>query len=90
MEKAIKDVEEALQTLGEDPWSKDIKASDRFLTPLFRQFYKMLGLPNEMSKSNYHVLAEFVAPEMIDDEICQTLDIIYEISQRAKSQENLV
>lgn len=90
MEKAIKDVEEALQTLGEDPWSKDIKASDRFLTPLFRQFYKMLGLPNEMSKSNYHVLAEFVAPEMIDDEICQTLDIIYEISQKAKSQENLV
>ncbi|MDZ7338277.1 MAG: AAA family ATPase [candidate division KSB1 bacterium] len=82
MQKAIEQVEQALKTLGKDPWGADIKASDEFLTPLFSQFYKNLGLPNEMSKTNYHLLAAFV--EEIDPEIHRVLDAIYETSNKAK------
>lgn len=86
MEKAIQGIEQALQTLGRDPWSPDIKASEELLDPLFRQFYRMLQRPNEMSKTNYHVLANFVAPNLIDDEIRQALDAIYEAAQKARPQ----
>lgn len=86
MKKAIEQVEQALQMLGKDPWGDDIKASDEFFAPLFRQFYQNLGRPNEMSKTNYHVLAEFVSPEEIDDEVRQVLDAICETAEHAKSR----
>lgn len=83
MEQAIREIEAALQTLGKDPWSADIKASDEFLTPLFQRFYKLRGLPNEMSKTNFHQLADYIAPEAIDQEIGRVLDAIHETAQRA-------
>lgn len=84
MEKAIEQVEGALRTLGKDPWGGDIKASDEFLDPLFRNFYEQLGLPNLMNKTNYHVLAAFVPPEAIDPEIRQALDAIQSVADAAK------
>jgi len=84
MEKAIQQVESALRTLGKDPWSADIKASDEFLDPLFERFYEELGLPNRMKKSHYHELARFVPNERIDEEIQQTLDDIVSVAQRAR------
>ena len=54
MEETIKEVENALQTLGkESPWSPDTKVSDDFLHPLFEAFFKKLGLENLMQKTNY-------------------------------------
>jgi ABC-type taurine transport system ATPase subunit len=84
MQQAIQQVEDALRTLGKDPWSADIKASDEFLDPLFKQFYERLGLPNLMRKTDYHVLAAFVPAERIDPEIRQALDVIVSIAGKAK------
>lgn len=84
MEEAIRQIENALRTLGKDPWSADIKASEEFLEPLFKQFYKSLGLPNLMSKTGYHALAAFVPPEAIDPEIGQALDAIVAVAGKAK------
>lgn len=84
MEQALAEVEEALQTLGKDPWGPDIKASDEFLAPLFRQFYKLLKLPNQMAKSNYHLLARYVEAEALDDDVRQMLDAIVEAARRAR------
>nr|VFJ50242.1 MAG: Predicted ATPase [Candidatus Kentron sp. FW] len=42
MEEAITEVSAALETLGRDPWSADIKVSDEFLKPLFRPPQKNL------------------------------------------------
>jgi len=84
MERAIQEIEQALRTLGKDAWSADVKASDEFLTPLFQQFYRALGLPNEMSKTNFHLLADFVPPQAIDDEIRQALDAIEESAEKAR------
>ncbi len=84
MEEAIRQIEGALRTLGKDPWSPDIKASDEFLQPLFTQFYKSLELPNLMGKTDYHGLAAFVSAESIDAEIRQVLDAIVDAANAAK------
>ncbi len=87
MEEAIQEVEKALSTLGKNPWGADIKASDEFLEPLFKQFYEKLRLPNIMSKTDYHTLAAFVPANMIDLEITQMLDAIVDVAKKAKLQE---
>jgi energy-coupling factor transporter ATP-binding protein EcfA2 len=67
---------------SEDLWWKDTKVSD-VLERLFRTFYKKLGLPNLMNKSDFHMLARHVRKEQIDPEITNVLDIIYEIAMSA-------
>lgn len=84
MESAIQKVEIALQTLGKEAWGADIKASDEFLTPLFEQFYRELQFPNDMRKTNFHLLADFVPLEAIDEEIRKALDAIVETANQAK------
>lgn len=84
MEQALEQVEQALRTLGKDPWGPDIKASEDFLQPLFQQFYSSLGLPNLMSKTNYHVLAAFAPVKEIDPEISHVLDLIVTVALRAR------
>jgi ABC-type transport system involved in cytochrome c biogenesis ATPase subunit len=84
MNEVIDEVESALQTLGKNPWSADIKASDDFLDPLFRMFYKRLNLPNLMSKTDYHSLAVFVPAGSINPEIIEALDAIVATANAAK------
>jgi hypothetical protein len=84
MDEVIGEVESALRTLGKDPWSADIKASDDFLDPLFRMFYKRLNLPNLMSKTDYHSLAVFVPAGSINPEIIEALDAIVATANAAK------
>jgi len=86
MEKAIQEIEQALQTLDKDAWGAEVKASDEVLTPLFKKFYQALGLPNEMSKTNFHLLADFVPPEAIDEDIRRALDAICEVASQAAAQ----
>jgi ABC-type taurine transport system ATPase subunit len=86
MTKAIQEVEQALTILGKS--SSDIKASEEFLEPVFRKFYESIGLPNEMSKKNYHILADYVPIEAIVPEIRQVLDAIVETAQKAKPEAN--
>lgn len=84
MEESIERIESALRTLGKDPWSTDIKASDEFLEPLFQQFYESLGLPNLMNKTDYHALAAFVPVPEINPEIKEMLDAIVATASKAK------
>ena len=84
MNESIQEIEGAMDTLGMgSPWSPDTKVSDHFLDRLFPAFYKKLGLPNQMSKSNYHVLARFVPKDEIDPEISRLLDEVVRVAQRA-------
>jgi len=89
MEESITEIEQALSTLGEpSPWGPDIKASDIFLDRVFKRFYEKLELPNLMTKTDYHRLAGFVAPEDIDAEIREKLDALVAVSERARPREN--
>jgi hypothetical protein len=85
MRNAIREVASALEILGHpDPWSPDIKATDDFLDPLFRKFFKQLDLPISFRKADYHQLAMLVPASEIDAEIVQKLDAIVEVASRAR------
>ncbi|HUT89850.1 MAG TPA: hypothetical protein VMY37_10155 [Thermoguttaceae bacterium] len=90
MEESIAQVEKAMQVLGKgSPWSNDTKVTDDFLNPLFREFFKTLGIPNLFQKTDYHVLASLVPREDIDQEISTVLDEVAKVAGRAKPSEGV-
>ncbi len=88
MSDSIEEVSQALKTLEKpDPWSADIKVTDDFLEPLFKNFFAKLQLPLAMRKSDYHILAGFVRREAIDAEVVKKLDTIVQVANSAKPRE---
>ena len=84
MRSAIAEVETALSTLGKgSPWSADIKASDEFLTPLFKSYFTKLKMPNLMAKTSFYELANYVPDSEIDPEIRAKLDAIARTAESA-------
>ena len=82
MRSAISKVESALATLGKgSPWDPDLKASDEFLTPLFKSYYDKLGVPNLMAKKSFYELADYVPDSEIDPEISEKLDAIARVAE---------
>ena len=85
MKQSIRQVEEALQTFEKPgPWTPDVKASDDFLDPLFRMYFKKLGMKLRMRKGSYHELAALVPREKIDPEVNEKLDAIVAVARRAR------
>jgi len=88
MQEAIAEVTNAIRTLGKsEPWSDDIKASDDFLDPLFDNYFRKLGQPNLMQKSNYYVLASLVPAGSIDPEVIAKLDAVVAVAASAKPRQ---
>ena len=85
MHDAVEEITSALATFNEgSPWSANIKASDKVLGPIFRSFYKRLGLPNMMAKKSFYELVNFVPEDEIDSEITEKLDAIVLVAQQAE------
>jgi len=78
----------ALRDLG-DRWWIDTKASDDFLDRLFDMYFRRLGLPNLMHKTDYHQLARLVPRGQIADEIREKLDTIVAVAELARGAEGL-
>ena len=84
MRSAISEVESALATLDKgSPWGPDLKASDEFLTPLFKSYYDKLGVPNLMAKKSFYELTDYVPDSEIDPEISDKLDAIARVAESA-------
>ena len=84
MRAAISEVGAALHTLAkESPWGPDLKVSDEFLTPVFRQYFEKIELPSLMNKKNFYELATHVPEDEIDSEIGVKLDAIAAVSASA-------
>lgn len=84
MREAIAELEAALKTLGKgSPWHSNTKVSDDFLTPLFQNYFKKLGLPNLMAKKNFYELAFFVPLNKIDAEVQEKLEAVIETAESA-------
>jgi hypothetical protein len=67
-----------------DPWWINTKTSDDFLRRVFGDFFARLGLPNLMTKSDFHVLVEHVPTQAIDPEVEAVLDKIVNVARTAK------
>lgn len=66
-----------------DRWWREVKASDDFLDRVFESYFRELGLPNLMRKTDYHQLARLVPPELIADEVKEKLDVIVQVAELA-------
>ena len=66
-----------------DRWWIDTKISDDFLDRLFPAFFKKLHLPNLMNKTDYHVLAQYVPENRIDQEVGKVLESIIQTAHKA-------
>lgn len=85
LDRAVQELESALRITNQpSPWGADIKVTDQFLDPLFKNFFDRLGTPQRIFKRDYHGLAEVIPIEEIDPEITEILDEIFAVSQRAK------
>lgn len=85
MGHAIAEVKKALTTLNKPgPWSADIKASDDFLEPLFKNYFSAIKLPVLLRKADYYQLARLMPAEQIDPEVREKLDAIVKVAGLAK------
>lgn len=85
MREAIAEISQALETLHRrEPWSSDTKVTDEFLDPLFDNYFQKLKIPNQLRKTDYHVLARLVSKESIDEEVVEKLDAIVEVAKQAR------
>ena len=85
MGEAVSEVTQALKIFSEqDPFGPAVKASDEFLTPVFKRYFEKLKIPNLMQKTDFHVLADYVPLEKIDSEVIEKLDEIVAVSMLAK------
>jgi predicted ATPase len=85
MDLSIAELEQALAIQGKpSPWSGDLKVSDEFLTPLFTNYLRRLGLDEAiMRKKSYYELAETIPLDEIDPEVTSVLDAIVAAASRA-------
>jgi hypothetical protein len=89
MEESIEEIQAAMDKLDKgSPWDLNTKASDDFFTPLFKTYFKKLGLYNLMDKKNFHELAKYVPVENLDMEIREKLDAIVETAKKGKPIKN--
>jgi hypothetical protein len=58
------------------PFWRTNKVSDEYLPAVFGSFFKQLGLPNSMNKSDYGQLARLLEPAEVDPELMKVLDAI--------------
>lgn len=85
MVACIEELENALRITNKpSPWSADIKITDDFLDPLFKNYYERLGVPQLIYKRDYHNLAGFLEPAEIDGEIIEKLNAILEVASQAR------
>jgi len=84
MEESLSDMEKALKTLGKEAWSDDIKASDEFLDPLFKNYSKRLEIPLIIRKREYYKLVQFSHMDNIDKEVTDKLDTILEVAKKVE------
>jgi hypothetical protein len=84
MAESIGEIEAALaKTLKPGPWSAELKVSDEFLPPVFSEFARRSGIVRPPAKGEYHLLAAYLEPSEIHEEVVAKLDRIAEVHRRA-------
>lgn len=85
MQAAIHDVEQAVQTLGENLWSPDRKASEQVLPQVLQRYAGKVADHRRLNKGSYYTLIDFQDAATVDAEVRSVLDDIAALAQRAES-----
>lgn len=87
MAEEIEELEQAQKKLRKpSPFSSEIKASDKFLVPLFANYSERLGVKQYLKKSDFYQIVQFIPKEEIDPEITEKLDSIYKVATEAEAR----
>jgi predicted ATPase len=89
MQEAISDIETALQTLGEDLWSPQRKASEQVLPQVLSRYH--LKNPDSrlpMAKGAYYTLIQYQLSTEVAPEVSVVLDSIYHVASNAQPYDN--
>lgn len=83
--QSIVELEAALAVQGKpSPWGGELKVSDEFLDPLFKNYLTRLGFdPGIMRKKSYYELADTIPLAELAAEVTEKLDAIVAASTRA-------
>jgi predicted ATPase len=85
LDRVTEELVGALRVTGQpDPWGVDIKVTDQFLDPLFKNFFEALGTPQRIFKRDYHGLADVVPLDQLSGEVAEVLDAIVNVAERAR------
>ena len=85
MRWAMEKTTTALEELDKpSPWKADSKVSDDFLVPLFKSYFKKLGLPNCMPKRNFYQLVAYIPEADLRIEVASKLDAIAQVAKQAR------
>ncbi|SAY38321.1 hypothetical protein, partial [Candidatus Synechococcus spongiarum] len=87
MADAIGEITSALQSLGKgSPWDARTKASDEVLVPIFKAYFRRLGLYNAMGKKDLYKLVACIPSAVdVDLEVTTKLDAVAAVAEAAQS-----
>ncbi|MDB6071599.1 MAG: family ATPase [Verrucomicrobiales bacterium] len=87
LQTCMEELEQALRITNKpSPWGSEIKVTDDFLDPLFVNFYKRLGIPQQTWKRDYHGLADGIPLAEIPAEVSEMLDRLASVAANAAPQ----
>lgn len=87
LQTCMEELEQALRITNKpSPWGSEIKVTDDFLDPLFVNFYKRLGIPQQTWKRDYHGLADGIPLAEIPAEVSEMLDRLASMAANAAPQ----
>lgn len=85
MSDAIEEIAKALENLGRgSPWDANTKVSDDFLLPLFRRYFKTLGLPDLMEKKQFYELVDYIPEDQLAPEVEEKLKAVVQVWKAAR------
>ena len=85
LDEVILELETALSVTNQpSPWGHEIKVTDQFLDPLFKNYYSRLGVAQQTYKRDYHGLASSIPLDEIDGEVKDVLDRIQQVASTAR------
>jgi len=84
MRESVNRLTEAQRAIHGESWLNDVKASEEFLDPLFRDFFTRVGAPGLLRKTDYHTIADHMPTDLIHPEVTEVLDAIAETAGKAK------
>jgi ABC-type nitrate/sulfonate/bicarbonate transport system ATPase subunit len=83
MREAMDEVAAALAVLSRPaPFTAASKASE-FLAAVFESYFRRLGTPNLMQKTDFHTLARYTPSDRLDREVAEKLDAIVAAAEKA-------
>ncbi len=88
IQETLAEVQAAVQTLGDDLWNANRKASEQVLPPVLNRYFAKTQDHRVPAKGSFYTLIDYQHPDAVDAEVVEKLDLIHSVANRAKTYTN--